>query len=56
MIRVKSFYSRSTTELTRDIEDYIKILKIEKSQIISINFTADENLLYAFVTWESNKQ
>ena len=55
MIKVRRFYSKSSFDLTRDIEDYIKFFKIEKSQIISINFIADKGLLYAFVTWESNE-
>lgn len=56
MIKVKRFYSKRSFELAGDIEDYIKLFKIERSQIISINFTADNEFLYAFLTWESNKQ
>ena len=56
MIRVRNFFARSSTELAEEVENYIKDFKIERTQIISINFSTDRFTSYAYLTWEDNKQ
>lgn len=55
MIKVRNFFANSSTELAEKIQGYIKDFKIERTQIISINFSTDGLTSYAYLTWEDNK-
>lgn len=55
MIKVRNFYANSSTKLAEEIENYIKDFKIERTQIISINFSTDRSTSYGYLTWENKK-
>lgn len=52
MIKVQSFLDRDLSALSKSIENFIKLYKINRKQIISINFTANQYSKFALLTYE----